>query len=96
MSKNFKEILDDYFFQSHVEEMEFERIDDKLCKITAHLKEGNQFTYTDEINWGSNITEFYDALDSFTNGVSYSFVNFDPEEEINRAGEIISNFYGDY
>jgi hypothetical protein len=96
MSMDFEEVLQAYFTAETVEEMVFERIDETLCRITAHLKEGNIFTYTDKINWGSDITTFYDTLDHLTNGVSYTFTNFDPEEEIKRFNEAAGNFYGEY
>ena len=96
MSMDFEEVLQGYFRAESVEEMEFSRVDGKLCRITAHLKEGNIFTFTDEINWGATLTDFYDSLDRFTNGLSYTFTNFNPQEEIERQREIVENFYGDY
>jgi len=96
MSTEFESILQDYFHRENVDEMEFERINDKLCRITAHLKGGNTFTYTDDIHWGVTLSDFYDTLDRFTNGVSYTFNNFDPQDEIDHYQENSSNFYGDY
>ena len=96
MSIDFEEVLQGYFAAETVEEMEFTKVDDKLTRITAHLHEGNIFTFTDEIKWGNDITTFCDTLDRFTNGLSYTFNGFDPEEEIERQSEKAMNFYGDY
>lgn len=96
MGTNFEQVLQDYFSNDSVEEMEFTKVSDKLCRITAYLKEGNTFTYTDDIHWGCTLTDFYDKLDYFTNGVSYTFTGFDPAEEIERNQEVVNNFYGDY
>jgi len=93
---NFEQVLQDYFANDKVEEMEFEKTSNGMTRIIAHLKAGNMFTYTDNIEWGCTLTEFYDKLDYFTNGVSYTFNDFDPEEEIGRLEEKVGNFYGDY
>jgi hypothetical protein len=96
MSMDFEEVLQSYFSADTVEEMEIDRIEGDLYRITAHLKEGNMFTFTDEINWGKTIIEFNDTLDRFTGGYTYTFNGFDPEAEIVRYGEAVANFYGDY
>ena len=96
MSIDFEEVLQSYFNAEKVEEMEFEKISNGMTRIIAHLKEGNHFTYTDNINWGSDITTFYDTLDRFTNGVSYTFNNFDPETEIERQSENTRLMSGDF
>lgn len=93
---NFDQILQDYFSNDKVEEMEFEKTTNGMTRIIAHLKGGNHFTYTDDINWGCTLTEFYDKLDYYTNGVSYTFNDFDPEVELERQSEKVSNFMGDY
>lgn len=96
MSMDFEEVLASYFSSDSVEEMEFEKTTTGMTRIIAHLKEGNHFTFTDNIKWGESLTEFYDTLDRYTNGVSYTFNGFDPEEEIERRSEDRNNFYGDY
>lgn len=93
---DFEEVLTGYFNSDKVEEMEFEKTSNGMTRIIAHLKEGNHFTYTDTINWGNSLEDFYDVLDRFTCGVSYTFNDFDPKEEIERQYERFSNFYGDY
>jgi hypothetical protein len=96
MSMDFEEVLVAYFNAETVEEMEFEKLDNGMTRIIAHLKEGNHFTYTDNINWGNDITSFYDTLDRFTNGLSYTFNNFDPETEIERLSEQTRLMSGDF
>ena len=93
---DFEKVLTDYFGTDSVEEMEFEQLSNGMTKIIAHLKEGNHFTYTDKIDWGCDITAFYDTLDRFTNGVSYTFNNFDPEAEIDRIRENTRLMSGDF
>ena len=96
MSMDFEEVLVAYFNTGAVEEMEFEKTTNGMTRIIAHLKEGNQFTFVDDIKWGETLQDFYDTLDFYTNGVSYTFNNFDPQEELERQQERYQNFYGDY
>jgi hypothetical protein len=96
MSPKSEQVLQEFFDQSYVEEMEFEQTEGQMCRVTAHLKGGDQFIFTEEIIWGATLADFFDKLDHFTNGVSYTFVNFDPHEEIERNQEVVNNFYGDY
>jgi len=100
---NLEQVLQDYFHNDNVEEMEFEKTTEGKTRIIAHLKEGyagcnasKTFTLVEDVNWGLNLTEFYDKLDYFTNGVSYTFNNWNPQEEIERQSEKVDNFYGDY
>jgi hypothetical protein len=96
MSIDFEEVLQAYFSADTVEEMEIDKLDGGMFRITAHLKDGNTFTFTDTIDWGKTKTDYYDILDRYTGGYTYTFNGFDPVEEIERYAEVVDNFYGDY
>lgn len=97
MSMDFQEELIANINNDRVEEVEFEKLEqDDLYRIKAYMKDGTVFSFVDVIFWGNNVTDYYDTLDYWTGGVSYSFLNFDPEIEIERKKEKVGNFYGDY
>lgn len=96
MSMDFEEVLQAYFNEDTVDEMEFEKLESGMYRITAHLKEGNIFTFTDRIDWGTTDLQFQDVLDRYTGGYTYTFNNFDPETEIERQLENTRLMSGDF